>query len=223
MAAPSLVTNAEFDAALALVPAPWGPATRAAGTDLDTTPINPNSEVRFLVLSASGDEAYITYSETLNLVLAVSIFEQSAGMQLALYNLTQLTEAIDTITTDATAFDALALDDKTAQAFIRLFQAVPFILSAFPLEAWKEMEPIANDPLNADFTASFVDPTVTITAVTGDEQAGAFLWSWGDGSYSSERIPAPHTYVGADTYTVTLLLVGVYGEVSTHTEDFIVT
>ena len=221
-------TNAQFDAALGNVPVPFGPATRAAGTDLDAVVIAPNSEMKFLCLSAASEEVMISYSELLVAQVRDRIFWQSAGMKLELYNFTQFTAAIDTITTDASTFDALALPDVDVQGFMRLANAISYLRNADnPLEAWVQASPWSKNPLNAAFTNTFVDPTVTIDTVTGIEQAGAICWSWGDGSYSwgldGTNIPASHTYVGANTYTITLLAVGVYGEISTATDDVIVT
>lgn len=219
------VSNATFDAALGNVPAPYGPGTRAGtSTDVESPAIVPNSEVRYLVLSDNGDEVMITYSELIQPEVRDAIFRQSVGFTNSWINLSEMIEALYDITFGATAFDAISAPDVDVQGFLRLFKAVSYLSSSDnPLESWIQTAPGSSEPLEAAFTSTFVDPTVTIDTMTGDYLAGAFVWSWGDGSYSWDRIPAPHTYVGADTYTITLLMVGIYGEISIATDDVIVT
>ncbi|NLA32194.1 MAG: PKD domain-containing protein, partial [Methanomicrobiales archaeon] len=81
------------------------------------------------------------------------------------------------------------------------------------------------DPPVAAFTADPTEGNAPLVIQFTDESAGnvtAWLWNFGDGNTSTEQSPN-HTYVTADTYTVSLNASNAYGfSIETKTENVIV-
>lgn len=80
------------------------------------------------------------------------------------------------------------------------------LFSFFAVSCKKEAEPIAGYTLNK----SSVIPDETIDFTNTSENAGSYLWDFGDGNTSTEENPK-HAYSSSGTFTVTLTATGKGG------------
>jgi len=211
------INNATFDAALAAIPAPYGPLTRTGTTTNLETGTRPatNSDVRYHVKSAAGYDVYISYEELASSAKYMPILKEAHGVRSVIADLktyiNALDQALDTVT------NPLTLSEIEIQAILRLFQAFPHILTMLPFQAFYETG--TKDPLVADCSVTVNNTTRTVTftnTTVGD--VTAYLWSFGDGDLSLEKTPPAKVYGGSGpgSFTVRLLAVGPRG-ISTDT------
>lgn len=132
------INNATFDAALAAVPAPYGPLTRSGTTtnlEAGTRPA-PNSDIRFHVKSAAGYDVYISYEEVVSADKYAPILKKAHGVRSVVNDFKTYINALD-LALD-TVSNPFTLSDAEVQAILRLFQASPQIFAAVPFGGFYE-------------------------------------------------------------------------------------
>ena len=214
---PTTVNNSAFDAALAAIPAPYGPLTRTGtNTDLNTgTRPAPNSDVRYLVMSAAGVQVYISYDELSSPEKYMPILKEAHGLKALLNDFKEYIAALNQVLDDIP--NPLNLSAYEVTYIFDLFQGFPYLMSKLPHQAYYELG--SREDLVADFTVSVNNTSRTVTFnnnTTGD--VTAYLWSFGDGTISRAKTPPPKVYnaTAPASFTIRLLAVGPRG-ISTET------
>lgn len=227
MALRTTATNAQFDAALALIPTEYGTWARASGVDLEAAPTAaPNSNVEYgITNAASGTTTYITYEKLTGSAAARNAFiKEALGVRGVLIELQQFFEAMYLAFSNTTMLSASPLE---YQAYMKAVGALPQFVAQIPHEAYTEVRG-SNDVLLADFTVVQSGDNDEIAAITNDTtgEYHFILWSMGDGTvYRFNDGPITHTFTAAaaeTTPTVRLLVIGPGGVVSTHSEQLTV-
>jgi hypothetical protein len=205
------VSNATFDAALALVPAPWGPLTRSGTTtDLDTLPrVEPNSETKYEVVGQGSVHFFISYEELTNPAVLDNRLRKAYGIQFRFYEVQTMVEALSILFQD---IDPLDVDAEQYQELMNLFvYLVPLTGNLMQKFSYSEL---SNDnKVDASFTISTAPSAAFRTVVnTSTGLITNYVWDWGDGTYSFEEDPAPHEYlVDANPVYVRLFAFGAGG------------
>lgn len=217
------VSNATFDTALGLVPAPFGPFTRASGVDLDALPrVEPNSETRYEVVGQGGVHLFISYEELTNPYILQDRLRKAYGLAYRFREAQQVTSAIAVA---LNTIDAIDVTPAEYQDMMHLFQyLVPIVGHLNPKFNYSELS--RDNAVNASFTVSTAPSAAYRTVVnTSTGLVDRYIWEWGDGDVTiqlaGEDDPAPHQYDADGTYVIKLTAIGA-GGVDVHTDSEVV-
>jgi hypothetical protein len=203
------VSNATFDAALALVPAPFGPLARAAGVDLDALPrVEPNSMTQYLVDAQGPVQLYISYEELTTPDVLNQKLRKAFGIAYRFREAQVLVEALNYLLQEV---DVLTLTAEEYQEYMALFQyLVPITGHLNPKFNYSELS--KSNEVDASFTVSTAPSAAHRTVVnTSTGLISRYVWDWGDGELSFEEDPAPHAYAVDGTYVIRLFAFGAGG------------
>lgn len=211
MALDTTATNAQFDARLAAVPAPFGPLTRVGtDTDLDTAPTyDPNIYMEFHVKTALGGDMHISYVQLANTMVTNQKARAAHGQYTAMWDMVSLMTALGNIKNGMTDAELFALGFNFWRKIMLAFGAIPYLDAIIPFNRFTEVEGVKL--MKADF--SYVDSggqLATFTDLSENEEYATWsMFIAGDGKPASfmEGLPASYDYGSAGTYNATLILI----------------
>lgn len=202
-------TNAQVDTAAAAVGAEvGGPLTRVSSIE----DLTPNSHIKIQFTTAIDDTPVtMTYDELVDQRTRDRIlFAAHSGHNInaPLEHLRRVIHALDA-QMETWAFP---YSDSERAATIDILRTIPDIIGQpynHPYPHVDAAAPVANfTVVDADAGGAGLAADVTETS-TGE--ITYWRWDWGDGTYSVGESPANHTYAAADTYDITLTVVGPGG------------
>lgn len=217
MANYATITNTQFDAAAAAVPAPFGPVTRQENVGTAT----PNSHLPVLVRSAApfSRDFRISYSDLLDVERRNRVFfnahEADNVIHLMLGSIVRAAAAVHLTNNFA------PMTDANFQRFIRTLRFLNNLFGVVPIEAWKEVDadetvrigsPTGNTALAYSLSipvtgaADYVVVDFGVPAATPHNPTGR-VFNLSAGGVAT----ATNTYAAAGTYQVTIIAVGAGG------------
>lgn len=211
------ITNTTLDAALAAVPAPYGPLTRTgSGTDLTADPtVSPNSHLRFKVKSTTSQLVFeISYEQLLNTVVRDDIIKEAHGARAVLYDLKAFIDIMDAA---MTGIDPLTVNSEFLSLAMQAFSySIPLMNQS---ESFGMLDSRPYSPVTASYSTTGAGASRTFTN-TSLGRVLFRLWTFGDGTYSTEVSPVK-TWAVDGTYVVRLMNFGVNGLVTATTSPVI--
>lgn len=199
------ISNSTFDAALAAVPAPFGPFTRSGTTtDLDALPrVEPNSETPYEVVGQGSVRLWISYEELTNPGVLQNRLRKAYGLKFRMYEAQRVSEIIYRYLANITP---LTMTNEQYQDAIHLFQyIVPIVGHLNPLFNYSELS--RANQVDATFTVSGTGASRSVVN-NSTGLIDKYLWAWGDNTFSYVEDPSAHVYAADGTYTIRLIAVG---------------
>jgi len=196
------IDNATFDGVAAAVPGPFGPLTRV--TDLETNVVSPNSQMPVRVTSVLDVAFDISYDEMNDTDMLNKRLHEAHG---ALYVYYAMCQAITVLYAHITV-DLSTVTPAMIYTFLAAMRNLDSLYAMVPHQAAYEYD--HNLDIVADFTATDgTDGTADFDqTITGD--VDWFAWDFGDANDLALGITEDptHDYGAADTYTVSLIVMG---------------
>lgn len=203
------VTNATFDAALAAVPAPYGPLTRTGtATDLQEPTVTPNSNLRVAVRSVPTQMIFqISYEDLLNVQVRDDLMKEAHGYRGVFLDLKNFIAAMNLSLASVNPLTA------SPELFGLILNALAMLVPAVnQAERHTNLSSEPYSPVTASYTTSGTGATRTFTN-TSTGRALFRLWTFGDGTYSTGVSPTK-TWTVDGTYVVRLVNIGANGLVT---------
>lgn len=206
----STITNAQFDTALANVPAPFAPVTRVD----NVSSTSPNSHMPVRVTSSYNQTFYLSYSDLQDADrLLRLLYEAHASLNIMHLELADLARAVVAIS------DQYATSAMPKSEYARLINTLRYthrLAALVPIKAWDEVNVDKGIRFTHAITGTGLTRTVTITAPVNVDYVVVY---WGDNTSSYKAVSGPstaltRTYAASGSRTLRIIAAGPGGVLS---------
>lgn len=202
----SAINNATFEAACALVPAPYGPLTRVDAV----AAISPNTHIPIGVTSALSVAFIISYDQMSDPLVRDKILADVHSGTGRNHDLWQAKLWADAIQANLRAYDPPLASNAEAQKIYHAMRMLPSFTMQLPEDDFQELP--EHTPMRPAFTETHLLLVSTVVNTTpSPTKAWLWFWDWGDNTFTANSVvqsPPAHTYAAAGTYTIRLVAIG---------------